>query len=148
MQIVDWYHAEVYLEALAEQAFAESDPMGELWLEEAKQELWEGRVGNVIAACQEWVEHRQAGQAAREAISYYTNNRQRLDYARFRQAGYMIGSGTVESGCKQIVTQRLKRSGARWTKQGARMTAKARAAWLSDQLDELSPSRTRSVTSV
>jgi hypothetical protein len=143
IQIVDWYHAASYLEALAEQAFGEGGQMRELWLEEAKSELWEGRIDNVIAACREWKKHPQAGKAAREAISYYSNNRQRMDYARFREAGYMIGSGTVESGCKQIVTQRLKRSGARWTKHGARMTAKARAAYLSDQLDELSP-RTQS----
>lgn len=50
----------------------------------------------------------------------------------------MIGSSTVESGRKQTVTQRLKRSGARWTKHRGRMTAKARAAYLSEQLDELS----------
>jgi len=141
VQIVDWYHAAAYLEALAEQIFGENEQLRELWLEEAKGELWEGRVDNVIATCREWEGHPQAGEAARAAISYYSNNRERLDYARFRRSGYMIGSGTVESGCKQIVTQRLKRAGARWTKHGARMTAKARAAYLSEQLDELSPLR-------
>jgi hypothetical protein len=147
VQIVDWYHATAYLEALAEQAFGEGEPLRELWLEEAKGELWDGQIDHVIAACREWEAHPQAGQAAREAITYYTNNRQRLDYARFRRAGYMIGSGTVESGCKQIVTQRLKRSGARWAKAGARMTAKARAAYLSGQLDELSARRGQSLIS-
>jgi hypothetical protein len=29
------------------------------------------------------------------------------------------------------VTQRLKRAGAQWNVQGSRLTAKARAAWLS-----------------
>jgi hypothetical protein len=82
--------------------------------------------------------HPQAGQATREAIHYCRKNRRRLDDARFRQAGCMIGSGTVESGRKQTVTQRLKRSGARWTQHRGRMTAKARAAYLSEQLDELS----------
>jgi len=45
----------------------------------------------------------------------------------------MIGSGTIESACKQIVTQRLKLPGAQWTVTGAVQTAKARAVWLSDQ---------------
>jgi hypothetical protein len=148
VKIVDWYHATAYLEAVAELAFGEKEPFRELWLEQAKAELWEGRVDNVIATCREWEAHPQVGQAAREAITYYTNNRQRLDYASFRQAGYMIGSGTVESGCKQIVTQRLKRSGARWTREGARKTAKARAAYLSGQLDELSALRGQSAISV
>jgi hypothetical protein len=54
-----------------------------------------------------------------------------MDYAHFRKQGYLIGSGTVESGCKQIGTMRLKRSGAQWLEEGARWVAKARAVWLS-----------------
>ena len=60
-----------------------------------------------------------------------------MDYARLRKEGYQIGSGNVESACKQIGTQRLKRSGARWTENGARNTAKARAVWLSGQWERL-----------
>ncbi len=141
VQIVDWYHALEYLKQLAQQAFGDNQPAHKVWLEEVKKELWEGRVDAVLYACREWPDHPQAGKAAKEAITYYTNNRERLDYARFRQAGYMIGSGTVESGCKQIVSQRLKRSGARWTEEGAIATAKARCAWLSNQWDQVSSMR-------
>ena len=141
VQIVDWYHAEQYLEAVAERAFGDNRQVHDLWLEEVKGELWEGRIDAVISACQQWQDSAKAGEAAQKAISYYTNNRKRMDYARFRETGYMIGSGTVESGCKQIVTHRLKRSGARWTEEGVRTTAKARAAWLSDQWDHLSAMR-------
>ncbi|VAW30609.1 hypothetical protein MNBD_CHLOROFLEXI01-4420, partial [hydrothermal vent metagenome] len=42
-----------------------------------------------------------------------------------------------ESGCKQIGTMRLKRSGAHWTETGAILVGKARAAWLSGQWDSL-----------
>jgi hypothetical protein len=38
---------------------------------------------------------------------------------------------------EQIVSLRLKRAGARWTKTGASAVAKARAAWLSHQWDDL-----------
>ena len=44
-----------------------------------------------------------------------------MDYARLRHAGYFIGSGTIESACKQIGTYRLKRAGARWSLSGARL---------------------------
>ena len=33
-------------------------------------------------------------------------------YARFQKVGYLIGSGTIESACKQIAAVRLKCSGA------------------------------------
>jgi hypothetical protein len=79
----------------------------------------------------------QAGPFAAAAVTYYTNNQDRMDYAHFRQQGYLIGSGTIESGCKQIGTMRLKRSGAQWTEAGATAVAKARAVWLSGQWDSL-----------
>ncbi len=50
-----------------------------------------------------------------------------MKYAEYRKKGYAIGSGTVESACKQI-----KIAGARWTLEGVVATAKARAAWLTD----------------
>lgn len=47
-----------------------------------------------------------------------------------------LGGREVESGCKQIGTMRLKRSGIQWGKDGARLVAKARAVWLSCQWHE------------
>lgn len=44
---------------------------------------------------------------ARKAVTYFYHNAELMRYDQFRAAGYMIGSGTVESGCKQIVSQRL-----------------------------------------
>ena len=58
-------------------------------------------------------------------------------YAHFRKQGDLIGSGTVESGCKQIGTMRLKRSGTQWLEEGARWVAKARAVWLSGTWHEV-----------
>lgn len=72
-----------------------------------------------------------------DAVTYYMNNQKRMDYAHFRKQGYFIGSGSVESACKQIVSLRLKRAGARWTKTGASAVAQASPAWLSHQWDAL-----------
>jgi hypothetical protein len=141
VQIVDWYHAVEYLAPIAEAAFGSESRSAKDWLEGVRTSLWEGDIDQVIAACQAFQKHPHAGQAARRAVTYYTNNAKRMDYARFRAAGYQIGSGTIESGCKQIASQRLKRSGARWSLDGARMTAKARAAWLSGSWDRLSADR-------
>jgi hypothetical protein len=143
VQIVDWYHAAGYLEPIAKALYGTDQQQLQQWLDETRTLLWEGHVQKVIATCSKLVDHPQAGEAAQKALTYYSNNQHRMDYARFREAGYMIGSGTVESGCKQIITQRLKRSGARWTETGARLTAKARAAWLSGQWDHLVHLRSR-----
>lgn len=129
VQIADWYHACKYLHAVAE-SLSLSQSEIDTWLNEMKTLLWEGQVELVINACRTL--QNQVGHAAERLISYYTNNLDRMQYANFRAKGYFIGSGTVESACKQIVSMRLKRSGARWTHQGASLTAKARTAWLSN----------------
>lgn len=134
VQIVDWYHALEYLGPIASALYADEQE-AEAWRQRMATKLWQSDIDAVIATCQALVDHDQAGDAARKAATYYQNNKQRMDYARFRREGYFIGSGTIESGCKQIATMRLKRSGARWTQEGAVKTAKARAAWLSDDWD-------------
>ena len=129
VQIVDWYHASEYLPPIAEAAFELGTSHYQAWLENARSLLWEGQIDKLISACQQLAS--QATTAVHKAVTYFTHNQHRMDYARFRQLGYFIGSGTVESAGKQIAGLRLKRAGARWTEQGALTTAKARAAWLS-----------------
>ncbi|MCJ7623875.1 MAG: ISKra4 family transposase [Anaerolineaceae bacterium] len=131
VQIVDWYHACEYLQPIADTLFTSGGEEKKTWVQEMQDLLWEGEVSDVISACHALLDHPAAADPARSAATYYSNNQARMNYAYFRQQGYFIGSGTVESACKQIVSMRLKRSGARWTFAGAQATAKARAAWLS-----------------
>lgn len=141
IQIVDWYHASEYLPPIAEAAFGRDTPEYQAWLHQARTLLWEGQIDDLIHDCQILSSIPAAAKAVYDAVSYFTNNQKRMDYARFRQQGYFIGSGTVESAGKQITGLRLKRAGARWTETGAVATAKARAAWLSDQWDDLAARR-------
>jgi hypothetical protein len=142
VQIVDWYHASQYLTPIAEAAWKEQDPNRQAWLEQARTRLWNGQIADLIQDCRVvGQEYAQAQEAVQRAVTYFSHNQKRMDYARFRAEGYLIGSGTIESGCKQIVSLRLKRSGARWTEAGAVQTAKARAAWLSGDWDRLAVRR-------
>jgi hypothetical protein len=132
VQIVDWYHAADRLQRVAQVAFS-NEAERTRWLEDVTDALWQGRVGHVIHACQALPDCAEA----QDAATYFSHHEARMRYAQFRAAGYMIGSGTIESGCKQIITQRLKCSGAQWTVRGAVQTAKARAAWLSGEWSAL-----------
>lgn len=127
VQIIDWYHAEEYLERVAKDAFPEGEKR-HTWLEDTRTALWWGDTSFVIQACETLAPR---SEEASTTLTYFTNNEHRMLYDRFREKGYMIGSGTIESACKQIVSHRLRCSGARWKVEGARLTAKARAAWLS-----------------
>ena len=136
IQILDWYHAVEYLTPIA-QALFHDEAQQTAWLTTMQEHLWFSRTQTVIDVCAALADHARAADPATKAASYFQNNLARMDYAHFRQQGYFIGSGTVESGCKQIGTMRLKRSGAQWLENGARLVAKARAVWLSGQWDEV-----------
>lgn len=139
VQIVDWYHACGYLAPIAQAAFGGDRKAADIWLEQTREELWQGRIQAVLAACRAL--EAKAPEPVRKALSYYSNNEKRMNYAYLREQGYLIGSGTVESACKQIALLRLCCAGARWSRDGLVQTAKARAAWLSDAWDTLSARR-------
>jgi len=132
IQIVDWYHACTYLAAIAADAFSDP-PQAEAWLSQQHTALWNGHLVTVFRACRALSS--QAPQAVHNALSYFAHNRTRLRYAKFRSMGLQIGSGSMESGCKQLGLERLKIAGARWSETGARKVAKARAAYLSGHWD-------------
>jgi hypothetical protein len=132
VQIVDWFHAAEYLPPIAAVAGTTAAER-QTWLHQARDDLWQGRIDEIIAACAAQVTTGSRDDPAQKAVTYFTNNRQRLNYPEYRAQGYQIGSGTVESGCKQIGLQRLKVPGGRWSLDGARQVAKARAALLSHE---------------
>lgn len=58
---------------------------------------------------------RAHGDDMQREINYFEANRERMDYQRYRNDQLPIGSGTVESACKQVVAARMKGSGMTWT---------------------------------
>ena len=54
-----------------------------------------------------------------------------MNCAEIKSRGYPIGSGVVESACKQIVSERMKLSGMRWKKEGGQHTMTLRRLLLS-----------------
>ena len=97
------------------------------------RQLHDGALSTVVRACKALAAH--APEPVAKARHYFAVNRTRLRYAKFRALGYQIGSGTMESGCKQLGLERLKIAGARWSQPGGRLLAKARAAVLSHELN-------------
>jgi len=140
IQIVDWFHATEYIAPVAKAAFpTETEQID--WSRDVRSALWRGDLNGVIQAFTAYTGHPDAGKAARKAVTYFTNNRHRMRYPEYRAKGYQIGSGTIESGCKRIATQRLKVAGAIWNVDNAVKTAKARAALLSGQWNAITARR-------
>jgi hypothetical protein len=68
---------------------------------------------------------------------YMENNRKRITYKTFKQKGYYIGSGAIESGNKMVIGQRMKQAGMRWGISGGQYIAALRAKYESNKWDDV-----------
>jgi hypothetical protein len=115
-QVVDWNHALERLWAVAHAVHRE-DASAQEWAEQREEELWSGAVEQVIESL-EALDLDQPGypDEVRQAPGYFRHNRDRMRYDTFRALGYPIGSGTVESGAKNVVKHRMRRPGRGWNR--------------------------------
>ena len=74
--------------------------------------------------------------AVEEALGYFERNIPRMQYGSFRAAGYFIGSGVVEAGCKTVIGARCKQSGMFWSLPGAENVLALRCIHSSRRLDQ------------
>ena len=81
-----------------------------------KKQLNDGKVARVIAGLKTY---RKRDEAFEACIRCFKANKDRMCYNLYRELGLPVGSGIVESVCKQIVGGRFKRAGCRWSKAGA-----------------------------
>jgi hypothetical protein len=127
VRIVDWRHAQEHVWDSAAAARPEDEKARVALAKRWESLLWDGKVEKAIELLQE--ESARAGEP-REAdgpehprrilsrnVGYFTNNREHMDYPRYRAKGWPIGSGVVEGGVKQF-NKRVKGSEQFWTERG------------------------------
>jgi hypothetical protein len=73
-------------------------------------------------------------------VSYVFHNRRRIDYATYRQAGYLVGTGAVESACKLTIQERMKQGDMHWDRNGAQAIFAPGSTLLNDRWDAVSAS--------
>jgi hypothetical protein len=128
-QILDWYHASEYVWHAASAIWGEAGAQRAPWAACQLDALWDGKVDAVLEELAQWSEQ---GEAVAAAVSYYTTHQGRMDYPSYRARNLQIGSGSVESACKQLVSARLKQAGMIWDATGAEAVAMVRA-WLKSE---------------
>jgi hypothetical protein len=136
--ILDLFHACEHIHDLAKACYGEGSVKGQRWARDHCRWLKERGPGTLLGSLKlmkaTTAEGREA--LARE-LRYFTNNRERMDYPKYRRMGLMIGSGPVEAGCKTVVGARLKQSGMRWSMAGADHVLAVRTRLLSGQHEQI-----------
>jgi hypothetical protein len=138
--ILDLLHV---LEKLWKAAYifhAEGSPEAEDWVRLRALRILQGDVGQVVKGLRQTVTKRrlrgQAGKTIRGVAAYLYRNRARMRYDEYLAQGLPIASGAVEGACKNLVKDRMERSGMRWTEDSAEAMLKLRATYLSDDFEE------------
>ncbi|MFQ5614248.1 MAG: hypothetical protein ACE5H9_19165 [Anaerolineae bacterium] len=138
VEILDWWHLVEKLWEVAATLFDEDQAAASQWVEKQKSHLWHGRRRQVIRAIRRcWPRGQPLPEKVRLAVGYIFNHRFRIRYNEFRQAGYPLGSGTVESACKLVMQERMKQAGMRWSRNGAQAMLALRSVLLSERWDEM-----------
>jgi hypothetical protein len=120
VQVIDWGHASQRIWKVSKVAFGEDTPETKDWAGKQLDYLWSGRVKEVVSHLSglNWNKI-TCPDEVRESPAYFAARQTKMDYARFREEGYPIGSGTVESGINTVVHHRMKRQGRGWKRQNA-----------------------------
>lgn len=119
-QTVDWYHTLTHLHSAGQVAFSADTAKATRWIEAHKTLLFQGHAASVADHLESLAASLdpQAAQTVRSEATFFRNNARRMNYLEARENRWLIGSGSIESGCKQFQA-RLKRPGMRWSRPGA-----------------------------
>jgi hypothetical protein len=137
--ILDLIHV---LEKLWKAAYcfhAEGSLEADLWVIDRTLRILFGEVGQVVKGIRQSVTKRSLSGPKRKTLNavanYLYRNRARMRYHEYLANGWPIASGPVEGACKNLIKDRMERSGMRWTEQMAEALVQLRAVYLSGDFD-------------
>ena len=118
-QRLDYYHASQHLWAVAYALHPEDKLAARRWIQPLLKQLKAGRALRVIAELAQVTKRLRAKRrkVAQTQLEYFRTHRDRLDYQVAKQRGQPLGSGAIESTCRQYQC-RFKRPGQFWTQPG------------------------------
>jgi hypothetical protein len=139
-QTIDYYHATEHLSTAASLLYPAKPEAAERWLNRMETQLFQGHAAHIAASlAQAAGGSTQRHKDLRTEADYFCKHQRRMQYLEFREDGYPIGSGMVESEAKQFKA-RFCGPGMRWSREGAERLIPVRAAIMSHQFDTLWPS--------
>lgn len=136
VQIVDFYHGLEHAGLVLAALIGKDHPDYKTRLHRWAKQLLKDKVQALIEQTRQQCAGKPQAAAVEEALHYFVSNVGRMQYGTFRAAGYFIGSGVVEAGCKTVIGGRCKQSGMFWSESGAENILALRCINSSRRLEE------------
>jgi hypothetical protein len=136
VQIVDFYHALEHAGRVLDALLGKNHPDHKAQQGRWAKRLLKDKVQSLIKETRQGCLGQPQAQAVEQELGYFERNVQRMQYGSFRAAGYFIGSGVVEAGCKTVIGARCKQSGMFWSLPGAENVLALRCIHSSRRLDQ------------
>jgi hypothetical protein len=119
-QRLDFYHAVEHLAAVGRALFGDDKAKLKKWLRPLVRQLKNQSAIKVIEQLEDLLTGLPAGATAetvQKEVNYFHEHQDRMDYRAGRRRGEPIGSGAIESTCRQAQC-RFKRPGQYWSQEG------------------------------
>jgi len=137
-RILDYYHASQRVWEVGNARWGEATPQARQWAKARLRRLKDGEAVAVISSIKRLKMKAGEAESVRSgAMNYLSNRIQQMQYGEYQKQGWPIGSGAVESSCKQLVTARCKQAGMRWSQSGVDAILALRCFVVNERLDEL-----------
>jgi hypothetical protein len=113
VRILDFAHAAEYINEIGQAVRAAGGRLPTRWLEGVLHRLKHQGPARVLSHLA-WLAVRYPSPLIQEKLTYLQKREAHMQYPTYQEAGWPIGSGSVESANKLVVEARLKGAGMRW----------------------------------
>ena len=135
-RVVDFYHTASRVWEMAHALFGQDSPLATRWAKRMLKNLKKpSGTRRVLQSAASFFHRRKLSKGRRKdfwkAYRYIQKRTPFMQYHLYRQRHIPLGSGVTEAACKTVFTQRLKLSGQRWSREGAKTILNLRVVLLS-----------------
>ena len=116
VRILDFAHAAEYINDIGQAVQAAGGRLPARWFQGMLHRLKHEGPARVLAHLI-WLTARYPSPLMQEKVTYLQKREAHMQYPTYQEAGWPIGSGSVESANKLVVEVRLKGAGMRWCRQ-------------------------------
>jgi hypothetical protein len=139
-ELLDFYHGSEHLWEMGRALSKDDEVKSKVWVEPRLHQLRHGKEQKVLKELATLkVPRGPTGEVVRKQQNYFEGQAGRMNYKEISDRGWPIGSGAVESACRQSQC-RFKRCGQFWTRRGLRSLCALDDARRNFHWDDLWPS--------